>query len=285
METKPMDPFLGSFMVQAGTAAVNAISRGGPRRQYKWNKKAAADSNQMNRANAEWALEQNKRLQEEQRIYDSPAQQMARYKAAGLNPHLIYGSGSSAGSAFPVQAQGIAPTRVDAPEAGYGNIGSEFLQAGQMMASTDLAEQRVVESQAKTALTGILTDIAKTNPMLDPVVYQKTVNSLNAVADFKAKEAGEWIKPRQIQQSLGGLDIGVTKTTWITEKIEKEVESMSQRIGLNTEDLKIKNQILQSKEFENAIKEIQVNWLKDGDLSPEHIRQGLMLILSKMLGR
>jgi len=60
---------------------------------------------------------------------------------------------------------------------------------------------------------------------------------------------------------------------------------MSQRIGLNTTDQKIKNQIFESKVFENAVKEIQVKWLKDGNVSPEHIRQGLMLLLSKMVGR
>lgn len=277
--------FISEIAPEVAVAAVNAITRGGPRRQYKWNKRAANDANAMNRANAEWTLEQNKRLQEEQRIYDSPAQQMARYKAAGLNPHLIYGSGSSSGSAFPIQSQGIAPTRIDAPSASYGDIGTDFLRASQMAAQTQYTEQRTEHSQAQQALTEIMTDIAKTNPMLNSIVYESTVNALNAVAQFKEKEAQEWTKPRQIQESLGGLDVGVTKTSWITEKVENEVEAMSQRLGLNTADLKIKNEILQSKDFENAIKKIQVDWLKDGDLSPEHIRQGLMLILSKMLGR
>lgn len=277
--------FISAIAPEVAVAAVNAISRGGPRRQYKWNKRAANDANAMNRANAEWTLEQNKRLQEEQRIYDSPAQQMARYKAAGLNPHLIYGSGSSSGSAFPIQSQGIAPTRIDAPSASYGDIGTDFLRAGQMAAQTEYTEQKTVHTIAQKALTDITTEIAKTNPMLDEQVYLKTIEQLKAVAEFKEKEAREWTKPRQIQESLGGLDIGVTKTSWITEKVENEVEAMSQRLGLNAADLKIRNEILQSKDFENAIKKIQVDWLKDGDLSPEHIRQGLMLILSKMLGR
>lgn len=270
----PIDPFLGSFMVQAGAAGVNAVSRGGPRRQYKWNKRAAEDSNAMNRANAEWALEQNKRLQEEQRIYDSPEAQMLRYKKAGLNPHLIYGSGSSAGSAFPISTPGIAPTRVDAPMASYGNIGSDFLQAGQVMAQTSYTAQRENESRSKTALIDLQNDIAKTNPMLNPQVAQSVSNAMEFVAEQKFQEAA-YMTRKWSERDM----------TKAEEKVEMQVQKMAQELGLNTADLKIKNKILESKQFENAIKELQTNWLKDGDFTPEHIRQGLMLILSKMLGR
>lgn len=265
--------FITDIAPDVAVAAVNAVAKGGPRRQYKWNKRAAEHANQMNRANAEWTLEQNKRLQEEQRIYDSPTQQMARYKAAGLNPHLIYGSGSSAGSAFPIQSQGIAPSRLDAPSASYGDIGTDFLRASQMAAQTQYTEQRTEHSQAQQALTEIMTDIAKTNPMLNPDVASWVSTSMMETARLKAIESRQWLTTSE------------NDVMKISAKINAEVEAMSQRIGLNTEDLKIKNQILQSKQFENAIKEIQTNWLKDGDLSPEHIRQGLMLILSKMLGR
>lgn len=268
-----MDPFLASFMTQAGVAAVNAVTRGGPRRQYKWNKRAAADSNAMNRSNAEWAIEQNKRLQEEQRMYDSPQAQMARYKAAGLNPHLIYGSGSSAGSAFPISTQGIAPTRIDAPDASYGNLGSDYLQAGQMLANTGLAEQRIEESRTKQALTSIMTDIAKTNPMLNPDVAEWVHTSTMEVAKLKAIESRQWMaKDEQ----------GVMR---ISEKINNDVELMAQKIGLNNADLQIRNKILESKEFENAIKEIQMKWLKDAEITPQHIYQGIMLVMQKMLGR
>jgi len=54
---------------------------------------------------------------------------------------------------------------------------------------------------------------------------------------------------------------------------------------LNTEDLKIRNAILESKEFDNVIKEAMAAWYKDGDLTSQHIYQGLMLMLTKWMMR
>lgn len=267
-----------ALAVQGIASAGQAISRGGPRRQYKWNKRAANDANQMNRDNAIWTLEQNKRLQQEQRVYDSPAAQMARYKEAGLNPHLIYGSGSSAGGAFPIDQQSIAPARLDAPSASYPDIAGTFLSAGQTIAQTQLASQKAVESEHKTALIDIQRDIAKSNPMLNEYVYKATIFQLEAAATQKAQE----------HRYLS--DFGEEKLSKAEQKIQLDIDKMMADIGLKgddaqlkTMDKKIKNEILQSKIYENALKELQVKWMKDAEITPQHIFQGLMLLLSKMM--
>lgn len=273
-----IDPVTGTLVTQGVIAATQAIARGGPRRQYKWNKRAAEDANQMNRDNAIWALEQNRRLQQEQRVYDSPEAQMARYKAAGLNPHLIYGSGSSAGGAFPISTGGIAPSRIDAPMASYPDVAGGFLSAGQTLAQTELAQQKVVESQNRSALLEMQVDIAKANPMLNPVVYESLTKSMIAVADAKANEAREtWmIREKTTDSSWERYSLGA-------KKIQAEVDAMMQKLGLNTADLEIKNKILESKEFENAVKEIQARWLQDGEVTPQHVYQGVMLMLQRMI--
>lgn len=259
--------------ILGGAAAIGqAVQQGGPKRQYKWNKKAMQDANTMNRENQQWILQQQKLLQEEQREYDSPEAQMARYKAAGLNPHLIYGSGTSAGQAFPIDAGNIAPARLDAPTASYPDVMGAFIRASQAASQIGLNTAREGQVEADTALKSLQTDIAKTNPMLSPWVQEWVSTSMAEVARLKTMEARSWMSSND----------DVMK---ITKRINAEVEALTQRLGLNTLDLKIKNQILESKEFENAIKEIQTKWLKDGDLTPEHIRQGLMLLLSKMVGR
>jgi len=272
----PIDPVSGTLIAQGVLAAGQAITRGGPRRQYKWNKRAAQDTNQMNRDNAMWQLEQDKRLQQEQRVYDSAEAQMERYKKAGLNPHLIYGSGSgSAGGAFSINAPSIAPSRIDAPDASYPDIAGSFIQSGQALAQTGLTQQKTIESEQKTALIEVQKDIAKTNPMLDPKVYKWVTAELAATAHLKEQQSIE-MRTKWITMD------GETQRAYAA-KIQLEIDAMAQRLGLNTADLKIKNKILESKEFENAIKKVQSDWLKDGDISPEHIRQGLMLILSKMM--
>lgn len=253
----------------------DAITKGGPKRQYKFNKKAMYDANDLNRQNQQWLYEQNYRLQQEQRMYDSPASQMARYKAAGLNPHLIYGSGGGgAGGAFPFDAGSLPGANLQPPSASYPAIGSSFLRAGQINAQTELSEARAVETAANTALKEIQIDIAKTNPMLQPWVASWVSTAMQETARLKTMEARSWMS----------RDRGETQSR-MSNKVQMEIEALSQRLGLNTADLQIKNKILESKDFENAVKKVQAEWLENGDITSQHIYQGFMLLLSKMLGR
>lgn len=270
----PIDPVTAGMVVQGTIAASQAISRGGPRRQYKWNKRAAQDTNAMNRDNAIWALEQNKKIQNEQRVYDSPEAQMARYKTAGLNPHLIYGGGSgSSGGTFPISTQGIAPSRIDAPSASYPDIAGSFVQAGQALAQTDLTQQKTIESENKSALIEIQRDIAKTNPMLNQNVYLATTYALEQAALVKSQQ----------DRFLGSFESHGDAMTRGEKKVQMSVDKMSQDLKLGTEDIEIRNKILESKEYQNALLEIQKEWMQDGDITPQHIYQGLMLLLGKMM--
>lgn len=243
------------WLLPAIAATVSAVASGGPRRQYKWNKRAAQDTYEMNR-----------KIQEEQRAYDAPKAQMSRYLEAGLNPNMIYGGGSaSAGGAFPFSY------KVEPPSARYPDVGQAYLQASQLSAQTDYTQARTSESYVNQALKEIQTDIAKTNPMLQPWVAEWVATSMSETARLKALESRQWMSSQDGQRRYA-------------QKIEAEIDAMTQKLGLNTADLAIKNRILESKEFENAVKQIQAEWLKDGNMTPEHIRQGMMLILGKMLG-
>lgn len=252
-----MPGFLAAMLPALASAGVSAIAQGGPRRQYKWNKRAAQDTYEMNR-----------RIQEEQRAYDAPKAAMARFLEAGLNPHLIYGSGSaSSGGAFPFTYS------VQPPSARYADVAQSYLQAGQTMAQTGLLEARTGESYVNQALKELQTEIAKTNPMLNPDVALWVSTSMQESARLKALEARSWMSPKSPDYLK------------VTAKVNAQLEAMMQRVGLNTADLEIKNRILESKEFENVVKEMQANWLKDADITPEHIRQAMMLLLSKMVGK
>lgn len=267
-----LDPVIGQVIAGVAASGINAVTQGGPRRQYKWNEKAANTANARNRENQQWLLQQNQDLQREQREYDSPSAQMQRYKDAGLNPHLIYGNGASAGEVFPINAGNIAPYSIQAPSASYSNVGSDFISSVQSLAQSRLADLRGDETIANTALKQIQADIAKTNPMLNPSVAMWVSNSMQESARLKTMEARTWVSTED----------GIMR---ISKKVNTELDAMVQKLGLNTADLAIKNRILESKEFENAVKEVQARWLKDSEISPEHIRQGMMLLLSKMLGR
>lgn len=239
--------------------AVSAITRGGPKRQYKWNRRAQQDN-----------LEIMKQLQAEQRAYDSPGAQMQRFIEAGLNPHLIYGGGSgSAGSAFPIDVP-----QAQAPNASYPDVGQGFLQAQMTMASTQRTQAQTVLDQIKTQATEVQTRIASANPMLNP-------NVANMVADAMLQTAWEKSVSSRAMTTIYS-DRG-DSWTYAERKVKADVEALEKRLGLYDQDLAIKNKIFESKEFENALKKIQVEWMRDGDITPEHIRQGFMMLFQTMM--
>lgn len=256
--------------INAGSNILSTLL--GPRIQYKWNKRAMNDANVLNRANQDFIFAQERALQEEQRQYDSPAAQMARYKAAGLNPHLIYGSGSSAGSAFPINVPSLPAARLDPPQAGFPDIGGSFIRGSQAYLQAENIQAKTEESYARQQSIAIQNEIAKTNPMLRPEVAATVSDALLETSRLKALEAWRWTEKPDDENQI---------RVW--KRIEMEIEAQSQKLGLNTVDLAIRNKILESKEFENVVKELNAKWLQDSQVTPEHIRQGLMLLLSKML--
>lgn len=263
-------------------SVVSAVTQGGPRRQFKWNKRLAQLQDEMNRRNTDEQFRRERALQEEHRRYDSPQAQMQRFIEAGLNPHMIYGGGSgSAGQAFPIHAPQMPGVNVGSVDASYPDVVSPFLAASQVQASTALQAAKTDESVLKQALIKVQTEIAATNPMLSPGVAKNVAEEMEATALLKARQAqfrkAHWFE----DHTPDGM--ARARRVYVAE-IEMQIEAMAQRLGLNTSDLAIKNSIFESKEFDNALKEIQMNWLKNGDVTPEHIRQGLMLLLSKMIG-
>lgn len=70
----------------------NAIDSGRASATSKWNTLATI---QANKQEAELAYQRSQEMWHMQNAYNSPAEQMKRFGAAGLNPHLIYGQGNA----------------------------------------------------------------------------------------------------------------------------------------------------------------------------------------------
>lgn len=116
--------------------------------QQRWNVE------QWNREK-QFALEQWERTNR----YNSPQQQMARFKEAGLNPHLIYGQGS-AGQAAPMATPDVKGyTRPEAANVTRGiDLFGDFnrfqninAQTNNLKAQTDLLKQNALLTATKNA--------------------------------------------------------------------------------------------------------------------------------------
>lgn len=203
----------------------------------------------------------NRGLAKFQNRYNSPAAQMKRFKDAGLNPNLVYTQGNS-GNMSP-----ITPTNW---QSAVGDAPARFTQSELAQTQADVGQQKIEESKTKQDVLKAQEDVLRANPNLDPEYLGHLVQSMIATSKLKQQEAN---------YLLSGNPDAFTNGQ---RKIASEIEALAQRNGLLGADQKVKAEIIKSQQFQNQLREIQVNWLKDGDLTPQHMLNGIMLLLSKM---
>lgn len=251
--------------IQAGGQVVQGVTGSvGVKRQYKYNKKLAA-----------FQHKQNMELLKYQLDYNSPASQMARFEAAGLNKNLIYGQGDAGNMQSAPRYPDIAPPDVQSI---YADVFERF-QRGRLLAEqADLTRTKVDESGVKQDLMKAQKQLVRANPYLNADYMSSLVNNLAYTASVK--ESQSILANYQAKYIRPGSDMPIG-----FEKIERELELMEQKFNLGTQDQKIKAQIIESKEFQNELLRIQKDWMKDGDITPQHIYQFIMMLMTKMASR
>lgn len=140
-------PLIGSVIDSVGSIF-------GQGKANKANRDLAADQQKWNRQNANRQNQFNLEMWNRQNEYNHPLQQMARYSEAGLNPNLIYGTGSaSAGNASPMSSAADVKgyDRAESRNVLEGfSAFSDFIRNRQLMEATDnLKVQRQVMEQEK----------------------------------------------------------------------------------------------------------------------------------------
>lgn len=248
-------------VIGAGTLLANWASA---RRQSKENRKFAEYQNLV-----------NSQMLDKQLAYDTPKNQMARFQDAGLNPNLIYGQGSPGNQGSPQQS-----AEFKVPD--YQQVTSSL---GPLLNQSLMTQSQVQATDARTRQTGVLTQlnelqvrVLERNPLLDAGAYNAIIQSLKSAAEIKASES------HILDTKSVGLNMVLPNGMKVGEQmIIKELELLEQRYNLGTLDQKIKAEVLQSKDFQNAILEIQKKWMTNAEITPQHIYQFIQLFLMKLL--
>lgn len=262
----PIPAFLAAGLAGAIPAAVNTIgSMFGQNRQQR-----------MNRRNADYQYSKDLELMKYQMDYNSPGSQMQRFKEAGLNPNLIYGQGSAGNMESAPRYPEIG--RVDYQSA-LAQIGTQYQQARLMASQADLTQQKVSESGVKQDLMAAQKNLVNANPYLNEAYVKAMVTNLQSVATMKKQQSDFMTTMDSYQTGTGEITISPRGV----RKMQIELDSLVQRFNLGTSDQKIKAEVIQSKEFQNELQRIQVQWMKDGEITPQHIYQGIMLLLQKLM--
>ena len=127
----------------AGQLINSGIQGGMNRAQRKWNEKMYGV--QRKDALADWAM---------QNEYNSPLQQMARLKAAGLNPNLVYNNGATH-SAQAVQKSDMKQWSPQAPQFDFGQIIDQYLGTQQRQNAINVGKEQLEALKLENINKGI----------------------------------------------------------------------------------------------------------------------------------
>lgn len=229
-----------------------------------------AQQKKQNMQLAKFQADANERYLAQQNAYNTPQAQMARYREAGLNPHLIYGQGSPGNQSSPLTYPNIQSTDVAST---FRDVIPNLTQMVMTQAQVRNIDAKTRNTYAKTEVDKVQAQLLSKNPLLDDAGFKATIDSLKAAAELKAQDAGL----RSVQHEVAAVSAG-----HVVEKLFKEIQLLDQRFNLGQQDQAIKAQVLKSKEFQNAILEVQKKLMIDGDVTPGHILQFVQMLLLKM---
>lgn len=179
----------GAAITTAGNYAITAASN---RRQYKFQTQAMDKQ-----------LLQNKQLWDYQNAYNTPAAQMGRLRAAGLNPNLIYGQGAGGMNAGPIQGADVPVRQVAKPE--VGNSMLAYLSARQMDAQYEATRATTEAMRTRTLWTEIQSALSSTKLIME-TARSKKASSLASSEDLMKRFIAQ--RSKQLlynEQSKGNL--------------------------------------------------------------------------------
>lgn len=218
------------------------------------NNKAVQDTNKTNmeiaKYQAQWQQQENEKAYQRslnmwnlQNEYNSPTQQMARIRAAGLNPNLVYGNGVTGNSAG--SASQYEPAKFNAPtmqayrgwNLGISDAISQFLayrtakaQVDNMEAQNGLIRQQTATEATRQANVAVST--ARSEFDLSMAKELKDVSVSSAIADMNQKQAGAaqgWTKAnREVVQYELDKALFDNKIKLSSEEYLKTLESVRQ---------------------------------------------------------
>jgi len=190
-----MEPVTIAALVAAATAGGNALAQSSMNKKTRqWNE--VQYGKQRTDALADWA-----RTNE----YNAPLQQMARFKEAGLSPHLIYGGGANSISQ-PVRSTDTKSWSPNAPQIDGGQVVSQYFGVKQQQLSLqilqgqkdsiDLKNEYDRRTMPNRVLTPGLTN-ARTTEQIDNIMEDTRMNRLK-----QSLQPGEYNKLQEEVKQL-----------------------------------------------------------------------------------
>lgn len=231
---------VATLLAGLGNAAGNTVSQLATNAaQRKWNE--AMYKRQREDALADWA-----RTNE----YNSPLNQMARLKAAGLNPHLIYGGGPGNVSA-PIRSSDTKTWNPQAPAFNFGQIIDQYMQSKQVGASIDVMQEQKQKIKAE--------------------VNQIDANTIRILKDATGKDITNKFLAQNIESQIANRDAGtqklITDTAIALDRNEREALRNTKNLEYTTQQIiESKQRVSKSQQEIENLKEAKNVLIQEGVL-------------------
>lgn len=248
-------PGVGTAIGAIGGAAISAIgnffgNKSNQKASEKLFDKQAAFSREERIAQQQWIEEMYAR----NNAYNTPAAQMERYKAAGLNPDLIYSQGDSGNASFPeAPSQASMPTASVIPKNTYGDTAAIAAQTGLMT-----AQAKALESQAKKTDTeeSLLTAdylLRKARTESDIELQNSTIYVNHELGQLNHAEAE--VAAKKLQE----IDVAMAQMKEQTNLFKAQVNTENEKVVQMAFD-----RYLRSKEFDLTVRKVYQD-MKESD--------------------
>jgi len=233
--------------------------------QQKKENKRAADRN----------LEANRKLIEEQNLYNSPEEQMKRYKQANLNTNLIYGNGTaSAGNQTQTATRNEQPPAIKSFQQVTPDTLEAYNQTRLVNSQVQATDASTVQRTTQAALNKLQGEVIKKNPLLDDAGFKAIIDGLVSTATIKGNEA-----------DMSGMDKNFKEITYgnKAQMVFTEMKILDQKYDLSILDNQQKAELVKSSKFKNDLIELQQKFMKDGEWSSGMVMQFIQQVLLKFL--
>jgi len=156
---------------------------------------------------------------DKQNEYNTPANQMQRFRDAGLNPHLIYGQGN-AGNAAPIPTPDTLPVQFRGPDI---KDGTNFDGMGMLLGQADL---RIKAAQADNLESQ--NDVIRQDALLRALQAEREGFDLGLEKDMRETSAD--YRREKLRELTNQIDLSINRDAREAAKMSQDIAESMERI-------------------------------------------------------
>jgi len=210
-------------------------------------------TNAANMALAQYQATQNEALIDKQNQYNTPANQMARFGAGGLNPNLIYGQGNAGNQA--------SAAKYEAPNVDYRTAPVNLTDVLSQYQDFNMKQAQIENIEANTASTYEQNMLRKLEGRRGELAFSQEQKL--APYDFNIRAAEKLILYRKLEQESA------------------KAATASQTAGLNLKGLEYR---VENQRMQNVFQQYEEQFRKMGITNGDDIRVRVMTRLLSRMG-